>query len=94
MPLFKRHKENASCSSHTHYRSNNNNNHNGYVHYEKPIQEVYEFRENLGQGAFSKVYLAQRRNEPNDFVAIKCIDKKALKGKEESLENEIKVLRK
>jgi len=28
------------------------------------------------------------------MVAIKCIDKKALKGKEESLENEIKVLRK
>jgi calcium/calmodulin-dependent protein kinase I len=27
-------------------------------------------------------------------VAIKCIDKKALRGKEESLENEIKVLRK
>lgn len=92
MPLFKRHKENASSSSHTHYRSNNN--HNGNVHYEKSIQEVYEFRENLGQGAFSKVYLAQRRNEPNNLVAIKCIDKKALKGKEESLENEIKVLRK
>jgi calcium/calmodulin-dependent protein kinase I len=28
------------------------------------------------------------------MVAIKCIDKRALKGKEDSLENEIKVLRK
>lgn len=28
------------------------------------------------------------------MVAVKCIDKKALKGKEDSLENEIKVLRK
>lgn len=28
-----------------------------------------------------------------DHVAIKCIDRRALKGKEESLENEIKVLK-
>jgi calcium/calmodulin-dependent protein kinase I len=45
-------------------------------------------------GAFSKVFLAEYKNEPGHVVAIKCIDKKALKGKEESLENEIKVLRK
>lgn len=41
-----------------------------------------------------KVFLAEQKSEPGLLVAIKCIDKKALKGKEESLENEIKVLRK
>lgn len=45
-------------------------------------------------GAFSKVFLAEYKAEEGHLVAIKCIDKKALKGKEESLENEIKVLRK
>lgn len=45
-------------------------------------------------GAFSQVYMAQNKEDPNDIVAIKCIDKKALRGKEDSLENEIKVLRK
>lgn len=45
-------------------------------------------------GAFSQVYMAQNRLDPEDIVAIKCIDKKALRGKEDSLENEIKVLRK
>ena len=44
-------------------------------------------------GAFSQVYMAQNVAEPEDIVAIKCIDKKALRGKEDSLENEIKVLR-
>lgn len=38
--------------------------------------------------------MAQNRFDPEDIVAIKCIDKKALRGKEDSLENEIKVLRK
>ena len=54
----------------------------------------YEFKDLLGTGAFSKVFLAECRFEPGIFVAIKCIDKKALKGKEESLENEIRVLKK
>ena len=58
------------------------------------IRDRYEFREVLGTGAFSKVFSAECRFEPGTMVAIKCIDKKALKGKEESLENEIKVLRK
>uniref|UniRef100_A0A1I8BSJ5 Protein kinase domain-containing protein n=1 Tax=Meloidogyne hapla TaxID=6305 RepID=A0A1I8BSJ5_MELHA len=48
----------------------------------------------LGTGAFSKVFLAECRFESGTFVAIKCIDKKALKGKEDSLENEIRVLKK
>ncbi|KIH59485.1 hypothetical protein ANCDUO_10277 [Ancylostoma duodenale] len=58
------------------------------------IRERYEFRDVLGTGAFSKVFLAECKQEPGHMVAVKCIDKKALKGKEESLENEIKVLRK
>uniref|UniRef100_A0A183CFT1 Protein kinase domain-containing protein n=1 Tax=Globodera pallida TaxID=36090 RepID=A0A183CFT1_GLOPA len=57
------------------------------------IRERYEFKNLLGTGAFSKVFLAECRFEPGTYVAIKCIDKKALKGKEESLENEIRVLK-
>uniref|UniRef100_A0A1I7WN23 Col_cuticle_N domain-containing protein n=1 Tax=Heterorhabditis bacteriophora TaxID=37862 RepID=A0A1I7WN23_HETBA len=40
------------------------------------------------------VFLAECKQDLGHMVAVKCIDKKALKGKEESLENEIKVLRK
>ncbi|CAG9538833.1 unnamed protein product [Cercopithifilaria johnstoni] len=58
------------------------------------IRDYYEFKDILGTGAFSKVFMAEQISEPGFLVAIKCIDKKALKGKEETLENEIKVLRK
>lgn len=61
---------------------------------EMSVSDRYEFRETLGTGAFSRVFLAECLPKPGAMVAIKCIDKKALKGKEESLENEIKVLRK
>lgn len=44
-------------------------------------------------GAFSEVRLAVSKERPNDMYAVKIIDKKALKGKEDSLDNEIKVLR-
>lgn len=44
-------------------------------------------------GAFSQVKVAEKRSEPGQMYAIKIIDKKALKGKEDSLENEVKVLR-
>ena len=37
--------------------------------------------------------LAESKESPGTLYAIKVIDKKALKGKEDSLENEIKVLR-
>ncbi|XP_076313466.1 calcium/calmodulin-dependent protein kinase type 1-like [Tachypleus tridentatus] len=57
------------------------------------VEDRYEFKDLLGTGAFSQVVLAESRDEPEKLVAIKCIDKKALKGKEDSLENEIKVLR-
>lgn len=43
-------------------------------------------------GAFSEVVMA-REKATGKMVAIKCIPKKALKGKETSIENEIAVLR-
>lgn len=45
------------------------------------------------RGAFSQVRLAESKEHPGELYAIKVIDKKALKGKEDSLENEIRVLR-
>ncbi|XP_077373825.1 calcium/calmodulin-dependent protein kinase 1Db isoform X1 [Festucalex cinctus] len=57
------------------------------------IKSVFDFKEVLGTGAFSEVVMA-REKTTGKMVAIKCIPKKALKGKEMSLENEIAVLRK
>lgn len=45
------------------------------------------------RGAFSQVRLAESKTEAGKLFAVKIIDKTALKGKEDSLENEIKVLR-
>ncbi|XP_026518880.1 calcium/calmodulin-dependent protein kinase type 1-like, partial [Terrapene carolina triunguis] len=47
----------------------------------------------LPRGAFSEVVLAEEKTS-RKLVAIKCIAKKALEGKETSLENEIAVLHK
>ncbi|OXA43935.1 calcium/calmodulin-dependent protein kinase type 1 [Folsomia candida] len=61
---------------------------------EKPqLEDKFEMKDVLGTGAFSQVRLAQSKEDPSVMYAIKIIDKKALKGKEDSLENEIKVLR-
>uniref|UniRef100_A0A0K8TXV6 Calcium/calmodulin-dependent protein kinase type 1 n=1 Tax=Bactrocera latifrons TaxID=174628 RepID=A0A0K8TXV6_BACLA len=57
------------------------------------IEEKYNLHGLLGTGAFSEVRLAESKENPDDHFAVKIIDKKALKGKEESLENEIRVLR-
>ncbi|XP_064807287.1 calcium/calmodulin-dependent protein kinase type 1D-like isoform X2 [Oncorhynchus masou masou] len=57
------------------------------------IKHVFEFKEVLGTGAFSEVIMA-REKATGKMVAVKCIPKKALKGKETSIENEIAVLRK
>ncbi|KAK1166979.1 calcium/calmodulin-dependent protein kinase type 1D-like [Acipenser oxyrinchus oxyrinchus] len=57
------------------------------------IKKVFEFKEILGTGAFSEVVLAEEKSTGKMF-AVKCIPKKALKGKESSIENEIAVLRK
>ncbi len=45
------------------------------------------------RGAFSEVVLAEEKRTQK-LVAIKCIPKKALEGKENSIENEIAVLHK
>nr|XP_033776910.1 calcium/calmodulin-dependent protein kinase type 1B [Geotrypetes seraphini]XP_033776919.1 calcium/calmodulin-dependent protein kinase type 1B [Geotrypetes seraphini]XP_033776927.1 calcium/calmodulin-dependent protein kinase type 1B [Geotrypetes seraphini]XP_033776935.1 calcium/calmodulin-dependent protein kinase type 1B [Geotrypetes seraphini] len=57
------------------------------------ISAVYHVKEKLGAGAFSEVVLAQERNSKR-LVALKCIPKKALRGKEAVVENEIAVLKK
>ncbi|RZC32320.1 Pkinase domain containing protein [Asbolus verrucosus] len=57
------------------------------------IDDKYYLKELLGTGAFSVVRLAESKERPGQMYAVKIIDKKALKGKEDSLENEIKVLR-
>lgn len=57
------------------------------------IRKRYDFKEVLGTGAFSEVLLAEDKLEKGTFVAVKCIDKRGIRGKEESLENEIKVLK-
>ncbi|KAB0384938.1 hypothetical protein FD755_006855 [Muntiacus reevesi] len=46
----------------------------------------------ISHGAFSEVVLAEEKATGKLF-AVKCIPKKALKGKESSIENEIAVLR-
>lgn len=56
------------------------------------ISKKYELKEVLGSGAFSEVCLAVHKETGKKF-AVKCIDKKSLKGKEDSLENEISVLK-
>lgn len=57
------------------------------------VEDKYILKELLGTGAFSEVRLAENKEKPGQMFAVKIIDKKALKGKEDSLENEIKVLR-
>ncbi|XP_029350770.1 calcium/calmodulin-dependent protein kinase type 1D [Echeneis naucrates] len=56
------------------------------------IKKIFDLKEILGTGAFSEVVLAQEKLTGRVF-AVKCIPKKALKGKESSIENEIAVLR-
>lgn len=56
------------------------------------IEDKYVIKELLGTGAFSEVRLCEHR-ETGQAFAVKIIDKKALKGKEDSLENEIRVLK-
>lgn len=56
------------------------------------IEDKYIIKELLGTGAFSEVRLCEHR-ETGQAYAVKIIDKKALKGKEDSLENEIRVLK-
>uniref|UniRef100_A0A1A7YKC9 Protein kinase domain-containing protein n=2 Tax=Iconisemion striatum TaxID=60296 RepID=A0A1A7YKC9_9TELE len=74
-------KENGECS------------HGSWKKHVDDIKKIFDFKEVLGTGAFSEVVMAQEK-ATGKMVAIKCIPKKALKGKETSIENEIAVLRK
>lgn len=58
------------------------------------LEDKYILKEVLGSGAFSQVRQASSKVSSSTQVAVKTIQKKALKGKEETLENEIAVLRK
>ncbi|XP_023661221.1 calcium/calmodulin-dependent protein kinase type 1-like isoform X2 [Paramormyrops kingsleyae] len=64
---------------------------NGLKKKTSDIKEIYDFKDVLGTGAFSEVVLAEEK-QTQRTVAIKCIPKKALEGKENSVENEITVL--
>ncbi|MEQ2246749.1 hypothetical protein ILYODFUR_002421 [Ilyodon furcidens] len=55
------------------------------------IQEIFEFIEELGSGAFSDVFMVRERKTGKTF-AMKCVKKK--KKRDINLENEIAVLRK
>ncbi|XP_041378894.1 LOW QUALITY PROTEIN: calcium/calmodulin-dependent protein kinase type 1D-like [Gigantopelta aegis] len=57
------------------------------------VTAKYNLKEVLGKGAFSEVVKAEEKATGTE-VAIKIIDKKSLKGKEEALQNEIAVLQK
>ncbi|XP_041460847.1 calcium/calmodulin-dependent protein kinase type 1D-like [Lytechinus variegatus] len=46
----------------------------------------------LSRGAFSEVVVAEDRKS-GEYRAIKCIEKKKIKGKEDTLENEIAILK-
>lgn len=56
------------------------------------VTEKYDVQSVLGRGAFSEVWKAQEK-KTGQMVAIKVIDRKSLKGKEEALQNEVAVLR-
>lgn len=60
---------------------------------DKAIREDFHFKQVLGTGAFSEVILAESKRCAGEFYAVKCINKRSIKGKEETLENEIDVLR-
>lgn len=57
------------------------------------IRKKYDLKETIGTGAFSEVLLAEDKADRGKFFAVKCIDRMGLVGKEESLDNEIQVLR-
>jgi len=62
------------------------------AHRTPTVEDKYDLKDVLGTGAFSQVRLAESRDD-GQMYAVKIIDKKALKGKEDSLENEIRVLK-
>ncbi|XP_013394407.1 calcium/calmodulin-dependent protein kinase type 1 [Lingula anatina] len=61
----------------------------------KCIGAKYELKEDevLGTGAFSQVILGEEKKNKGKYVAVKCINRHQLKGKEEALQNEIDILK-
>lgn len=57
------------------------------------VTKEYCFKDVIGTGAFSEVVIA-KKIITNQYVAIKCIKRQKLIGKEDNLQNEISVLRK
>lgn len=57
------------------------------------VTAKYNIKDLLGRGAFSEVYRVQEKETSKEY-AVKIIDKKSLKGKEEALHMEISVLQK
>ena len=49
------------------------------------VNDYYELKEMLGDGAFSKVYLAESRNESGGYCAVKIIDKEELNKDEDKM---------
>ncbi|XP_076022868.1 calcium/calmodulin-dependent protein kinase type 1D-like [Genypterus blacodes] len=54
------------------------------------IQDIFDFMEELGSGAFSEVYMVKEKKTGKTF-ALKCVKKK--QNRDRNLENEIAVLR-
>uniref|UniRef100_V9L516 Calcium/calmodulin-dependent protein kinase type 1B-like protein n=1 Tax=Callorhinchus milii TaxID=7868 RepID=V9L516_CALMI len=66
---------------------------NKWIKKTEDISSLYIIKDKLGAGAFSEVMLAEDRIS-KEMVAIKCIAKTGLRGKETAFENEIAVLKK
>ena len=49
------------------------------------VNDYYELKEMLGDGAFSKVYLAESRHESGGYCAVKIIDKEELNKDEDKM---------
>eukprot|EP00117_Sycon_ciliatum_P014602 scpid66984/ scgid14795/ Calcium/calmodulin-dependent protein kinase type 1D; CaM kinase I delta; CaM kinase ID; CaMKI-like protein kinase len=60
--------------------------------HDERLTKKYDLKEVLGTGAFSEVVRGKDKSTGRQ-VAVKCIDRKALKGSEGALENEVAVLR-
>ncbi|XP_063953955.1 calcium/calmodulin-dependent protein kinase type 1-like [Lytechinus pictus] len=56
------------------------------------VSDIYDLKHTIGTGAFSEVVVAEDRKS-GEYRAIKCIEKKKIKGKEDTLENEIAILK-
>ena len=49
------------------------------------VNDYYELKEMLGDGAFSKVYLAESRRDSGGYCAVKIIDKEELNKDEDKM---------